>query len=375
MSGELGLKNTFKDRVYGPLQEFRGAVGQEGGREISLEEFMATRAMNADGKPIGLKNMAGAPITQADVWNDLGLDPSRVKLGNILALTDDMKYLAPEIVRSFILKGLQTDASYMDLVAGSENVSSLTVTTPWIKMKNEEPVDTAEAETIAEADMTWGEKTIRLKKKAKAIHMSDELLLSTPLPLLSYFLQKFGVMLSAGLYTEGLDTMINGDQVDGSDATAIIGTATGTSTAFKDFLRAWVRARRIFVKWDNLVNNEETAYQVMQIPEFFTPQGVGGVVVTLDAKNRIIPTAMPHFIGSALDDGQSLLFDKAQSLIYLSFRGLMVESERIIMRQIQGTACSLMGGFATIDRTSRVIMDGSLAFSSHGFPSYMTPLI
>jgi hypothetical protein len=113
----------------------------------------------------------------------------------------------------------------------------------------------------------------------------------------------------------------------------------------------------------------------MQIPEFFTPQGVGGVVVTLDAKNRIIPTAMPHFIGSALTDGQSLLFDKAQSLIYLSFRGLMVESERIIMRQIQGTACSLMGGFATIDRTSRVIMDGSLAFSSNGFPSYMTPLI
>jgi hypothetical protein len=370
----LGLKNTFKTRVYGPLQKYRGFDG-EGGKETDLIEFMQTRAFNEEGKAIGLKNTQGNPVSWEDIWCDLGLDPAKLTVDNLLTISDDMKYLAPEVIRDFILKGLQADASYLDLVAGSENIGSLTITSPWIKLKDESPVETAEAETIAEADLEWGEKTIRLKKKAKALHLSDELMLSTPLPLLSYFLQKFGVMLAGSLYTEGVGVLISGDQTDASDTTAIIGTETGSSTLFKDFLRAWLRARRIFMKWDSLVNNEATAFKIMQLSEFSTPQGAGGVVVNLDSRNRIVPSNMPHLIGSALGDDQSLLFDKAQSMVYLSFRGLMVETERIIMRQIQGTACSIIGGFSTLDRTSRCIIDGTKSFSGYGFPSYMAPLI
>jgi hypothetical protein len=374
MSGELGLTNSFRTRVYGPLQKFRGSDG-EAGQEISLIDFMQTRAVNEDKQPVGLKNTSGQPITWTDIWCDLGLDPSKLTMDNLLSISDDMRYLAPEVIRDFILKGLNADASYMDLVAGSENIGSLTVTSPWIRVKNEEALDTAEAETIAEADIEWGEKTIRLKKKAKAIHITDELMLSTPLPLLSYFLEKFGVMLSGSLYSEGMSVLINGDQTDGSDSCAIIGTETGTSTQFKDFLKAWIRARRIFMQWNNLVNNEATSFKIMQLSEFSTPQNNGGVVVNLDSRNRIIPSNMPHLIGSALGDDQSLLFDKTQSMLYLAFRGLTVESERIVMRQIQGTACSLIGGFSTIDRSARVIIDGTKTFAANGFPSYMAPLI
>jgi hypothetical protein len=264
----------------------------------------------------------------------------------------------------------------MDLVAGSENISTLSVTSPWIKVKNDEMVDTGEAETIAEADIEFGDKNVRLKKKAKAIKMSDELVLSTPLPLLSYFLRKLGVMLAAGLFTDGCNVLVSGDQADNSDSTAIIGTDTGTSTQFKDFLKAWIRARRLFMSWTNLINNEATALKIMQISEFSNPQGAGGVVVNLDAKNRIIPSNMPHLVSSVLSDDQSLLFDKAQSMIYLSFRGLLVESERIVMRQINGTACSVIGGFTTIDRTSRIIIDGTHAYgTSYVFPSWMAPLV
>lgn len=374
MAGELGLLNSFKSRVYGPLTKFRGSDG-EAGQEIGLIDFMQTRAVDESGKPMGLKNTSGEPVTWSDIWCDLGLDPAKLTMDNLLSLSDDMRYLAPEVVRDFILKGLQADASYMDLIAGTENIGSLTITSPWIKMKDEAPVDTAEAETIAEADIEWGEKTIRLKKKAKAIHITDELMLSTPLPLLSYYLEKFGVMLAGGLYTEGISTLINGDQTDGSDSTAIIGTETGTSTQFKDFLRAWIRGRRLFMNWNQLVNNEATSFKIMQISEFSNPQGAGGVVVNLDSRNRIIPSNMPHLIGSALGNDQSLLFDKAQSMLYLAFRGLTVESERIVMRQINGTVCSIIGGFQTLDRTSRIIIDGTKTFAANGFPSYMAPLI
>ena len=375
MSGELGLRNTFRERVFEPLQAYRGTDAQ-GGHEISLIDYMRTRAINADGEPVGLTNTSGEPVDWVDIWNDLGEDPGAMTLGNLLSLSGDMKYLAPEIVRQYIFEGLVADASYTDLIAGSENVGSMQITSPWIKTKDAEPENTGEAETIAEAEIEWGHKTITLAKKAKALKVTDELILSVPLPLLSYFLRDFGVMLSAGLYTQGVNTLINGDQADSSDSCAIIGVAsTTTKLDFPDFLRAWIRARRMFVKWNNLISNEGTAFKILQIDEFSKPQGLGGTVVNLESRNRIIPASMPQLISSALSDDQGLLYDKAQGLVYLSFRGLLVESERIIMRQINGTAASIIGGYATIKRNARVILDGDLEFASNGFPAYMAPLV
>ena len=332
MAGGLGLKNTFRERVYEPLQDFRGR-GDVGGKEISLLDFMQTRAKNEDNKPVGLKNARNEAVTMEDLWIDFGIDPSTLTLNHLLGTSDDMRYLTPELIREFIFLGVNADLSYADLVAGTENSGSLTVTSPWISTKTDLDMATGEAETIAETDIEWGDKTVRLAKKAKALTLSDELILSTPLNLLGYFLKRFGTMLAASTYIEGINTLIHGDQVSGNDSCAVIGADDTTSgTQFKDFLRCWIRARRLFMSWTNLVNNEATAFQILQINEFFKPQGFGTTVVTLDSKNRVVPSEIPHLIGAPLADGQSLLFDKSQAMIYLVFRGLLVENERIMMR-------------------------------------------
>jgi hypothetical protein len=183
-------------------------------------------------------------------------------------------------------------------------------------------------------------------------------------------------MLAASLYNDGINTLINGDQPSGSDNCAIIGVGDTTKkTAFTDFVRCWIRGRRLFMKWTNLVNNELTGLEIMSLNQFLYPQGYGTTMVNLDSKNRFIPGDMPHLIGSPLSDGQSMLFDKSQAMIYMSFRGLLVENERIMMRQVNGTSASIMGGFVTVNRLARVIMDETLAFSGNGFPSWMAPLI
>lgn len=374
MSGALGLKNSFRERVFEPLRNYRDS--DKGGREIGLIEFMQTRAINTDGKPVGMLNTSGQPVTWDDIWTDLAMDPARITLDNVLSLSGDVKYLAPEIVRDFILKGFDMDQSYLDLVAGTENVDSLTVTAPWIQYANENPEAIEEAETIPKAKFSWGTKTVSLGKYAKAIELTDELVLSVRLPLLSYFLQKFGIQLSVLLYNSGISTLINGDQSDSSDACAVVGVDNTTSKlTFKDFLRAWIRARRIAMRWDSLVNNENTAWKVLQISEFSAPQGAGGVVTQIDQRNRIIPARMPQFLSESLQDDQAMLFDKSQAMILAVFRPLLVESERIVMRQISGTACSIISGYITIDRAARVILDGDLAYSGNGFPSWMAPLV
>lgn len=375
MSGSLGLKNSFRERVYEPLKLYRGNDGT-GGREISLIDFMQTRATNEDGKPLGLKNTSGLPITWDDIWCELGQDPATLSLNNLLSLSGtDMQYLAPEIVRDFILKGLNTEASYLDLIASTESVDSMNVTVPWIRYLNEEMQAVGETETIPEAQIEWGHKSVTVSKDAIALHWSDELLLSVKLPMLRWFLQKVGVALGVKLYNRGIGVMINGDQADSSDSTAVVGVATQGALAFKDFLRLWLRARQIGMRWESIIDNETTAWSLLQLDEFSKPQGAGSVVTTIDSRNRIIPGTMTQLLSSEMTDNQHLLFDKRFGMIFLSFRGLLVESERIIMRQLSGTAASIISGFTTIDRNARIILDSSKAFSGYGFPSYMAPLV
>lgn len=374
MSGVLGLKNTLRERVIVPLNKYRD--GEKGGKEISFIDFVQTRAIDEQGKARGLKNSSGQPITWSDIWADFGIDPSQVTLDNLLTSTGDLKYLAPEIVRDFILKGLQADGSYQEIVAGTESVDSMVVTTPWIEMTDTTPEPIQETETIPYAGMRWGHKTIELSKKAKAIELSDELLLRVRLPILSYYMRRFGVMLSATLYNEAVQTLIAGDQTDGSDACAVIGVENvADGITFKDFLRAWIRCRRIAVNWDNMICSEAGAFKILQLDEFSKPQGAGSVVTQIDSRNRIIPSSVPQYISHLLGDNKVMLFDKAQGVVFLVFRPLLVESERIIMRQISGTACSIICGFSTIMQAGRVIIDGEKAFSSYGFPDYMAPIL
>jgi hypothetical protein len=368
MSGELGLFNSYRERIHEPFQAYLGNDGAAG-REIDLISFI--------NEQLGLTNAAGKPWTMEDIFCDLGMDPNIVTIGNLVSLSGDVKYLAPELIRQFILMGMVADVSYLDLVAGSENASSLDVTAPWIQYNEAEMQDIAEGETIPESAIEWGFKTVRLSKSGVAIKLTDELVLSVALPVLQYWLQRVGAELQGKVFKKALTTMVNGDQAGGADSAAIIGVASAGTLAFADFTRPWVRARRIGMNWNNMATSENMANTVLALTEFKpTVGGTGPAAVTLDSRNRIIPTSMPHLIGGTeLTDNQLMLYDKRAAMIHMTFRGLLVESERIIMRQINGTAASVMDGFLTIDRKARIIIDKSLAFAQNGFPTYMNPLV
>jgi hypothetical protein len=51
----------------------------------------------------------------------------------------------------------------------------------------------------------------------------------------------------------------------------------------------------------------------------------------------------------------------------------MVETDRIVMKQISGTAMSIYTGFAKIQKKASLVIDGSITFAANGFPSYMVP--
>jgi|GEM_PF-2716846 len=375
MSGELGLKHTFKEKIYMPMAKYRGNDGQSG-RECRIIDFMQKKVVNEKGG-LGLTNAAGtAPISWEDIWCDLGMDPASTTIGNLLSLSGTgLEYLAPELIRDFIYDGLTSSANHLDLCARSENVSSMVVTTPHIKYTNADTQTVREGETIPEGGMEWSHKTVGVGKQAIAIKLTDELVLSCPIPLLAPWLNRVGIQLGAKLYNRAVTVLINGDQADGSDACPVIGVASTTNKLqFEDFVTMWARARAIARNWGTLITSEIKARAILKIDEFKKQQGVGGREVEIQSRNLIIPDRVPHFVSQQMSDSHAMGMDPRGALLYMIFRGLLVESERIIMREINGTKASIISDFATIDLLSRIIMDETLAFSTHGFPASMTPL-
>ena len=235
MAGELGLKNSYRGLISIPLEQQRKESGRNPALNpnLGLIEFVQKHA-GPDG--IGLTNTQGKPVTWFDIWSDLGLDPINTTLDNLISLSDDIKYLAPEVVREFIVEGVRCDPWYEQLCAGQISVTSMDVTSPWIKYDDASLDETAEAETIAEADITWGSKTIKIQKRAKGLRLTDEVMLSSSLELLRTFLFRVGVEFAGAENGRAVATLINGDQSDASDSCAVIGIYdTSQGFRFRDF--------------------------------------------------------------------------------------------------------------------------------------------
>jgi hypothetical protein len=366
MSNELGLKNTFREKIYEPLQNHRGNAAS-GGLDISLKDFC---------KANNITNSDGDPVDFPDLYNEFGVDPQNLTLDNLLSVPGDSRFLAPEVIRDFIYKGFMVSPWYREACASSVNVDSLTVVSPWIQFDDTEPQDTKEGETFPESTITYGDKSVKCTKSAIALMWTDEFLLSVKIPILQPYLARVGVQLGAKLNSQAVTTLINGDQTGGSDSCAVIGVNNTTSKfQYKDFITCWTRGSLIANNYNFIVTNEEVGNEILNISQFTVPYAFGNVPTLISSKNRIVPTSINHWISSSMADDQVMLLDPASALTEFVFMPLRVESERIVMKQISGTAVSTIVGFGTIMRHARVIMDSSKAFSGYAFPSYMDSLL
>ena len=61
---------------------------------------------------------------------------------------------------------------WQNLCAGpTVEIAGMSVVGPWIEYANTDLIRTGEVETIAEADLTWGDKNVRVYKKARGLDM------------------------------------------------------------------------------------------------------------------------------------------------------------------------------------------------------------
>lgn len=397
-----GLKGKVKEIV---TRMNRVRNDKQNGRDIGLRQFMAEEYPDANGQP----------LTPEHLYSELDINPNRTRVKDIMD-NEDTAYLMAEIVRDGVRAGmgiaqrelmaeyrervvsqgpvtadggtqrfmspevflqaqnlgLVQGSFYQDLIVREEPVAQPTVTIPTLDLSKAELKDSGEAVTIEEGSVSYGSKNITIKKKARGIKISYEAIQFNSLSLVQLFFQDAGLILAHTLNGMAVSTIVNGDQAGGTEAAAVIGVDNTTiGITWNDLVRVATRGGLIGRRYAQVIGNETTYQNFQKLPEVKDRVQGTPLMMTQLRSQRVLPEEI--FPSLAVPTNQLVLQDQSMSLVQLTAMPLMVETEKIVSKQLEGSYASIMTGFAKLQRTASVIVDGSILYSANQFPTWMAP--
>ena len=316
-------------------------------------------------------------VNMDSFFEELGFNPAVDTVQNIFTMPDaDVRWLVPEIIREAIRLGLRKSAIWPDLVAMEETIKQTTATIPHINMSDAAPKYVEEGETIPLGDISYGQKDFKIRKIGRGIKTTYEVMNYCSINVVSIFLQDFGIRLGQRMDALLIDTLINGEQTNGSESAPVIGVATLNTVTYKDMLKIWIRMSRIGKLPKAIIGGEDAALAVLDLPEFKTningttaPAGVP-TNSALSLKTPI-PKNSNYYIHGAVPADQQIIVDPSSAIVKYNAQPLLVESDKIVSNQTMSTYASLTTGFGILFRDARVVLDSSVLFTNSGFPAYM----
>lgn len=282
-------------------------------------------------------------------------------------------FIQPEVILDPVSRGAVQSVFYPDLIMREVMVSQPTVTVPLLDLSEASLAESDEGVTIETGSVKYGKKTVEVKKKAKGIEYTYESLMFNNLDLVSIYFVDFGKLLGHGLNNMCVETILDGDQADGSEAAAVIGVEdTDEGIQYGDVLNVWIQLALLGRMSTSIIGNARSGRKYLELPEVKNRQNAGSVLLPTRVKVPL-PTEQDLYLSTKVG-GEKLAFqDSTIALVQITAQALMLEAEKIASRQIQGTYASIFTGFVNIQRNARVVLNPAVAFADAGFPDWMQP--
>lgn len=406
-----GLKNKLPE-ISAKLQALRKGSKTTAGREISMREYISQNfrsGTDGTGKPLQIEHLYAeldidehrttinelldedggglliGEMMREGVRRSMGLaqrdqlerirQAQMARAVSMAPITGDYSggehFVSPEVFLDPINRGAVQGTFYPDLIAREIPVPQPQVNVPRFDLSDAALAAANEAVTAEEGSITYGHKTVTIAKRMKAIKITDEAVKFSPLSMLSVWMADFGRLMGNTLNGDAVDTIVNGDQGDGSEAAAVIGVANTGTTTWADLVVAAVRFGLIGQVGSQIIGSETSGNAFLNLNEVKN-RFLGSPLLATRLRT---PLQMPEdlYISSHVGTTKTIIQDPSNSIVQLTAQPLLVETERLAMKQITGTVMSIYTGFAKLQRKASVVIDSSILYSGNGFPSFMTP--
>lgn len=356
--------------------------------QLEKSEFKGT--IEATSKLADSLRSEGHDVSLADVvqkkhgisleayYESLGVNPQTDSISNIFTTgdTNDLKWLVPELFRDSMRMGLRRTSMWPSLVAAEQNISQMSITMPQIEMSDADPRYVNEGETITTGTLSFNQKTVDIHKIGRGIKVPYEVLDYVSLDVVSIFFQDMGNQLGLSMDVLALETLLNGEQLNGSESAPVVGVGTAGTKTYRDYLRVWIRMARLGRTPNTIIGGEEAALDTLDLPEFKTNTFGGTSAAGVPSSSALklktpIPSNSNYFIHGNVPTDQEIILDPTSAMIKFNSKPLMVESEKIVSSQTDAWYATMTTGFAKLFTDSAVVVDKSLAFAGNGFPSEM----
>jgi hypothetical protein len=375
-------------------------------RNITLRQFLGEKYKTGDGKP----------MTTGHLFADLGIDPlfttvqelyddddtkhlmpeiirdslrqgmglatreqmaelrrAVVSQGPVLSEVGGQRFITPEVFLDPVMRGAVQAAFYGDLIIREVGVPQPNVVVPHIDLSDATLGDSDEVATIEEGSVTYGTKTVALKKRARGIKVSYEAIQFNTLDLAALFFLDLGRLLASRLNGDCVNTIVSGDQADLSEAAAVIGVINpGNGYTYRDILQVWIRLSLLGRQSTSIIGNETTAAEYLDLDPVKNKQFNGAALLSTRLKTPL-PTEQDLYASVKVPANQLVFQDSSMSIVQLTAQPLLVESDKIISKQIAESVASIYTGFVKLQRNASIVLDKSIDFAGHGFPAWMNP--
>jgi HK97 family phage major capsid protein len=353
--------------IHFRMQAIRRPAGELGGRGITFSKF--ARSPQAEG---------GLGVEPEKVLYDLGVSLERMTVDMVMALDESTHWLVPEVFMEAITTGFKAVPWYSTCLVGEESFISRTITAPYFSMaaglSSADLLERGEGETVKEAEVTYGEREVKIREWARKITLTYNAIRLHRLSFVAVLLKQFGIKFGQLMNAATVERLVNGDQADGSMAPATIGvTSVQDGFTYDDLLRVFIRLGQLGYIADRIIANADGARKLLNMAEFKNrTQGApliqAALVAPLPQDVRIIPHA-------GVGAGKFLIGASSSMALQGTVFPLEVESDKIIAKRIEETVASITTDVINLMRDARVIVDEALLIGAdgavNGFPDWM----
>ncbi len=251
--------------------------------------------------------------------------------------------LFPEYVSRAIRQGMEEANALSDIVATVTKIDGLdyrTITSaPTEDAKTLKRV--AEGAKIPETIIKTQENLVKLRKRGRMLVASYEAIRFQRLDLFTVTLRQIGAYIARSQFADAVNTILNGD---GNNAPAtVIDATTADTLAYGDVLNLWNGLAPY--NMTTVLASPDVMLKLLNLSEFKSTVAGSDFHVT---GKIITPLGAQVIRSSAVPTGMMIGLDKNCALEMIEASDVMLETDKLIDRQLERAAITAIAGFAKI---------------------------